>query len=145
MTAPVLRPAWGVAAAVILVIAARQIWTATPRAPQELTLRGTETEIVTPPLASELRALENGGFLLSWQRVEGAVEYRVIIYAPDLSELITLDAAGASSLQLDPAAFPALAEQDGELLWRVLALGGGDELSRSGLQPLRSAPEAASQ
>jgi hypothetical protein len=131
-----------VAAAVILIVAIQQIWTATHHAPQELMLRGPGFEAVLPPQTSPPRPLENGGFLLAWQGVEGADAYHVIIYAADLSELVTLDAAGASQLEVDPADLPALAQDDGELLWRVVVLRDGEELSRSGLQPLRPVPEA---
>lgn len=75
------------------------------------------------PFRCEVTGLEKGGYLLSWQGVEEATSYRVVVYRADLDELMNYDVGGATSHELELL--------EGGAFCRVIALKDGDEILRS--------------
>lgn len=77
-----------------------------------------------------------GAVRLSWAAAPGADRYRVEFLAGDLAELARVEDLAAAELVLDPRALPAGLASGAEVLWRVVATRGADEIARSPGMPL---------
>jgi hypothetical protein len=133
---PGLRPAFAIAA---LVIVAGGAWVVTQskRGTNEPILRGIAPGTPTGVIANETpEQLPNGALRLSWAPVADATAYTVVFLSADLSEVARIDALSSPHLVLDPnALLPGLTPHT-NVLWRVIAWHGADELGRSPALPL---------
>ena len=86
-------------------------------------------------IRGETRVLDDGRVELTWTASEDADAYRVIVYGADLEELTRFEVENRTSFILYPDNLPRSGPSP-TLLFRVLALRGGDEIARSGLQVL---------
>lgn len=127
----VLAPA---AAVVVVVLVAVGMWRS--REPVEPVLRdiGPATNIAThtPRPTSD-------GFRLEWEAVPGADAYEVRLLRPDLSEAQRLGPIGTTAIDVSREALDAAGPVR---FWQVVALEGGDELLRSAVEALESAPRS---
>jgi hypothetical protein len=127
-----LRPALALAAVVALVVIVPLIG----RGPGDAPITGVLRENGSAPaLRGEVSVLSDGRVELTWDPVEEADAYRVVLYGADLEEAARFDVAGRSSLTVDPEGISP-SGGSGTLLYRVLALRGGDEVARSELRVL---------
>jgi hypothetical protein len=101
--------------------------------PRTITLR--DGSAVTAHVEAQATVPAEGGMRWTWQAVDGADGYAVLIYDDDLTVIERISADGALQAELSAA---ALALLEGASLWQVLALHGGDEIARSGPQYLPS-------
>jgi hypothetical protein len=123
---PRLRPALALAAVVIV---AGAVWlsTANRRGGEEPVMRGDVT-------AGELRAtavaVEPGTARLEWTPSAIADGYALVFLAPDLTEIARVPVSEAR-FELKAAMLPGGLTSGTSVLWRVVALHGGDEIARS--------------
>ena len=135
LTRPVLRPAWGLAAVVLLIAAAQQITHFGQRRDEPIVLRGPQsaaTEVVT----TSWEQLDSGGVRFTWAPVAGAETYSIALYRGDLSELDRIDAGAEHTLLLDAQAIARLAAGESVLYWQLTCLHAGEECARSTLRSL---------
>lgn len=128
----ILRPVWGVATVVGLLVVVAVI-RLHPWLPAPTVLRGGSNERihVEAPVTGEDGAIE-----LRWSAVEGADAYRVTLLAADLSEISTTAATPDTHLTLPPGS-----SAKGEKLrayWQVTAFAGGDPVATSAPVPFGS-------
>ena len=122
------RPAW-IMAALVLTAAGLLLWQ--PWIEDKPVLRGTspavETgsslDLATPQLQ------DDGSLRLAWSPMAGADSYQVYIYDQDLTELIRLAPVSEPTIDLRRSMLPSGASES--LLWRVIALDGGDRIAVS--------------
>lgn len=129
--APALRPALALAAVTlvlgVVVFGPRLL---TPRTAPVLR-GGAPTELVLE--APTVRA--DGAIVLRWQAVPGASHYRAIYYSTALDELGRSAELTGTDVTLSPAQLPASARK-GDLLIRIVAMQGEDELAHSPAESL---------
>ncbi len=135
LTCPALRPAWGLVAVVLLVVAAQQITHFGQRRDEPIVLRGPGSRAGEAVTASWER-LADGGVRFTWMRVAGVERYSLALYRSDLSELDRIDAGTEQTLLLDAQAISRLAGTDSVLYWRLIGLRAGEEHARSTLGSL---------
>jgi hypothetical protein len=70
-----------------------------------------------------------------WSAQDGADAYRIELYAADLTPLGKFDTGGETTWSWTPPATISL--ETTALLWRIVALQQGDEISRSRIQTLQ--------
>jgi hypothetical protein len=134
---PRLRPALAVAAALAVVTALWVQLGPAHRAPAPL-MRGT---VATSPVAgwnahpAEM-SMSRGRVRLSWAPAPGATHYSVVFLAGDLSEIARVENLTVTELMLMPDALPAGLVSGSDVLWRVTAFVGSDEIARSTATPL---------
>ncbi|MBN2170126.1 MAG: hypothetical protein JW819_02255 [Candidatus Krumholzibacteriota bacterium] len=122
------RAVLAAAAALLLLVG---LDTIVPRREPPIVLRAP-SPVVPATLALEPpRTLAGGGLELSWQPHPEADAYLVIILAPDLTERARLLVSGEPRLRIEAARLAELLESRPVFAWKVIALGGGDELARS--------------
>ncbi|HEX5130940.1 MAG TPA: hypothetical protein VFX92_00485 [Candidatus Krumholzibacteria bacterium] len=122
------RPAQLVAAAMLVVVAAVVWMNRNPDAP---VLRsgggpGANAFSIQPAIVTA-----DGAIHFSWDAVDGADGYELLLYGPDLSEVYRHPAVTACSVVVDRAELGDRVATDAELTWRVRALTGGDLLQIS--------------
>jgi hypothetical protein len=123
-----LRPAWA-ALAVVLVVGSVVLIRMGPEGPQEQVLRGGGTG--EEPLSLAAPEFENDGSVrLSWRPLDEADQYLVVIYEPDLTELTRTDPVIDPEIVLYPRDLVGAASGSA-VIWRVVALQGGDEIQLS--------------
>jgi len=129
---PALRPAWGFAAAALVlafVLVLPQMRAGRPGS----TLRGTQsTSMLAPPVFDA-----DGTVHLSWVPRAGATSYRVLFYSMKLAELARRDAGTATTLALTPNELPEPYRAGEAVLYRVQALENGDAVAISEVGTLR--------
>lgn len=128
---PSLRPAWGLAAAVIV---AGGVWlAATTRQEREPVMRGPSATTPEGGLAATVTASpqEDGSIRLEWTATPEADRYVVVFLSPELVEVARVSDLRATRLELRSDALPAGLTPRARLLVRVLALRGADEVTRS--------------
>jgi hypothetical protein len=134
---PRARPAFALAAVTVAALAA---WTLVgPRGREEspvLRGGGDTAAVTTAPAALAASPLDDGRVRLAWTATPGATEYAVVFLGADLSELARVEGLAHPELVLDPAALPAGLAPGREILWRVSARAGRDEIARSVTSPL---------
>jgi hypothetical protein len=128
---PRMRPAF--ALAVMLVVAGGVwIYTAT-RQPGEPILRGgTRAGPLGGPVGGVATGrLADGTVRLTWTPSAGAESYAVVFLSPELAEIARVRGITETHLDLRPGALPAGLMSRSQVLWRVVAMRGPDELTRS--------------
>lgn len=95
---PWLRPALGGAALLLALVLLLPPEEPPPSDPSGL-LR--QEGAVATELALDARSLADGGYRLTWQRVEGVIEYRVQLFDAERAPLATLPAGGDTTLVVD--------------------------------------------
>jgi hypothetical protein len=122
-----MRPAW--VAALLIIIAAGILWWR-PWTPDETVLRGPSRRGVSQALTlSAPQRLSGGGIRLEWTPMAGADNYQVRIYDNNLNEIARLEPESGTSLIIDLSLLPV--DTPDEVIWRVVALEGGDEIGSS--------------
>lgn len=100
-------------------------------------LRGQETPAPGTWTAHMVATPRGGGRTqLAWAPAAQATRYGVTFLGDDLEELARIDGLASTSLVLDRAALPAGLVSGGNVLWRVSAYAGRDEVARSATTPL---------
>ena len=106
--------------------------------------RGRDAELGTQvrgltvyPLALAEPVFESGGVHLSWHGAAGAERYEVRIFSAALDPVAQIDAGSDTSLSLAADRLPEAFGRGELLLYRVVALHGGDELAISETRPLQ--------
>jgi hypothetical protein len=135
LSLPLMRPALGLAAVVVLVLVICQVWLP-PESPGPTILRGSTESSV---LNANPELLDDGRVRISWGAFAEDVSYQVVFYDVQQVELLRLSADSTNSVMLDPDAEPALKEAKAGLLWRVVAMRDGEEILRSPMRSLRLA------
>ena len=124
------RAALAAAAALLLLVG---LDTIVPRREPPLVLRAPSPDAPDALVLEPPRALAGGGLELSWRPHPEADAYAVLILAPDLTERARLPVSGEPRLRLDTAPLAELLAGRRTFAWKVVALGGGDELARSAI------------
>jgi len=134
---PIRRPAHVIAAAAALVAATLLIVPLFRSEEGEPPVTGVlREERAGRALRGEVRLLEEGAIHVSWKPHGQADSYSVVLYGPDLKELLRVDTGGRTELLVDPAGLPPEAGSR-TLLYRILAFRERDEIARSDLRVLR--------
>ncbi|MCP5071426.1 MAG: hypothetical protein GY946_33105 [bacterium] len=127
---PVVRGALALAAILLAIVALNGLWQRP--ATEKIRLRAPDPETVG--MVIELFPGQHsgtGGIELSWTAFPDADDYELVLLAPDLSLITTLNSEGRTSLSLDAARMEALFGNQRVLAWRVRALSGGDPIGES--------------
>ena len=135
VAAPTWRPALAVAAVLVVVAGA---WTLfSPGRPgEEPRLRGSAVPGTAWNAATTAVTAGDGALRLTWNPAPGATRYAVVFLAADLSEVARVDDVTATELVLERDALPAGLARSTDVLWRVTAYAGGDEIARSTASPV---------
>ncbi len=129
--APALRPALAFAAITIVVGAAVFVPRLRTHSSAPVLRGGSHVGLVLQ--APAIRA--DGALTLRWQAVPEATHYCVVFYSTSLEELGRSADLTGTEVVLTRAQLPAAA-RTGDLLIRMVAMQGGDELSRSQTESL---------
>jgi hypothetical protein len=131
---PTLRPAWGLAAVAVVLVAV-SLWPRTTGRDGEITLRqdgGASTEF-----AIEHARADGERILVAWSAQPDAEAYRLRFYSADLTEVGRLDAGPAREVSLPRDSLGWVPQDPSRpLLVRVFALSGGDEIGASAAVPI---------
>ena len=130
------RPALAAAVVLALILGVRWFGDITRDREGKLILRGAETEMGENLILAAPQLLADGRLLFTWQPVADVDAYQVVFFAPDLSEVARLEAAGNGSLTVDVSELPLSVARGSSVLLRLVALRMGDEIARSRLQSL---------
>ncbi len=130
---PSLRPVW-VTASVVVVAGAAVIAILSRPAPESV-LRGERPAALA---LQPVRQQPGGELRLRWEPLAGAVSYQVRLYATSLEEVARLEPVRVPETVLRREALPSGLASGTRLLWRVVALRGGDELALSPVGSLRA-------
>jgi hypothetical protein len=137
---PAWRPALAVAAVLVVVAGAWSMFLAPERAGEpadEPRLRGSETSDGTWNAEPRVGILvPSGSRILHWNAAAGATDYTVVFLAADLSEIARVEHVAATTLRLNKDALPVGLESSTDVLWRVTAYAGADEIARSTASPV---------
>ncbi len=136
---PVVRGALALAAILLVIVALNGLWQQPTT--EKIRLRAPDPETVGMVL--ELFPVEHsgtGGIELSWTAFPDADDYELLLMAPDLSLITTLNSDGRTSLSLDADRMEALLGNKQVLAWRVRALSGGDPIGESASSSLNISP-----
>jgi len=131
-----LQPALAVAA-LIVVAGGALLMGQRLRDTRERVLRGA-----TPGTGAGIEAsatphrLPDGTLRLEWSPAPEALSYSVVFLSPELTEVARVTNLGETHLDLRAEALPSGLQPGGHVLWRVLAMHGADEVSRSHASPL---------
>lgn len=128
LSAPAMRPAYALAALLIVSGGLWTMWKSSGRAPATH-LRGEAAHAaiaLSPP-----QTLAAGAIELGWQPVAGATSYEVAFFAPDLTELGHTGPLAEPRLVLEPGALPAGLHPGADVLWQVTARSGADAIGQS--------------
>lgn len=133
---PSLRPALAVGAAAILLVIVVNVLDfggGPDRIVPRQDVGGQEAVLsLNPP-----QHLDDGRIRLSWEAAERADAYRVLLFDTELNEVTRLEAGSATSFVMEAVEIRNLAGAEGQLLWQVIALSGGDQILRSSPGGLR--------
>jgi hypothetical protein len=137
LVAPPLRPAFAVAAALVVIATAWIQFGPAGRATSPL-LRGPSTTDTTAGWDAHPAAapMSRGRVRLTWKPAPGATHYAVVFLAGDLSEIARIADLESTELTLSPDALPAGLAPRSDVLWRVTAYTGSDEITRSTATPI---------
>lgn len=130
----ILRPAWG-ALVLVLALGSFVLIRVGPDGPEQQVLRGGSTD-GAPLSLSQPGFLDDGSVRFSWEPLEEADQYQVVLYESDLTELTRSEPAAETEVVLSPRQLGGAAPGSA-LVWRVIALQGGDEIDRSAPAPFR--------
>jgi hypothetical protein len=128
--APRMRPALALAA-VVVVAGGAWLYTATRQPGQPILRGGTTAGPEGGPVGGATEELANGALRLTWTPSVGAESYTVVFLSPELAEIARVGDIRETHLDLRPGALPAGLTSESQVLWRVVAMRGPDELTRS--------------
>jgi hypothetical protein len=80
--------------------------------------------------------MNRGRVRLGWTPAPGATHYTVVFLAGDLTEIARVEELAATELMLARDSLPAGLVPRSDVLWRVTASIGSDEIARSTASPL---------
>ncbi len=129
------RPAFAIAAAIVVIAG---VWTQFPPADEaiEPLLRGPAATSGGWQAHPAMTVLGDGRTRLTWAQAPGATRYTVVFLAGDLTEVARVDDLTETELLLDSAALPPGLLAPADVLWRVTAYAGPDEIARSNTNPI---------
>ncbi len=131
------RPALAVAAAVIVI---GGVWTQfRPVNESAPLLRGPAATSPGWKAHAATTVLGDGQTRLTWAQAPGATRYTVVFLAGDLNEIARVDSLTETELVLRSTALPPGLSADAngdDVLWRVTAYAGPDEIARSTTNPV---------
>jgi len=135
LTRPALRPVWGVAAAVLIVLAAREIVfpNRVPESGQRV-LRGTE-ERASQYITANVRFESDGMVAFTWASNPESDRCEIAFYGIDLAEIGRLDGGPGTELRVSSDELPIDVDHPG-VFWRVIYLRSEDEIDQSPLVKL---------
>lgn len=125
--APAARPAWALAG-VLVIAGAWYVTRPSPPSPADIRLRGEQR--IEMPLAAP-RYLDANTLVLGWRSMPEAARYEVRFYSTSLTEIGRRDAGTDTLLRIAVGQLPPTYARGESVLYRVVALQGGDEISRS--------------
>ena len=132
-------PFWAPAlAAAVLIVVVGGAWMLLTRPNPQTTpiMRGETPRSPAGTLTGTSRVDEGGNVRFEWTATTEATTFVVTILAPDLTEMTRLEPVTVTHTQLAPGALDTSLVPEGQLLWRVTALRGTDEIARSSMMPL---------
>jgi hypothetical protein len=118
------------AAAAVLVVVAGAWFMVSTRKSESPVMRGPTPAAPTGALVGSATPIA-GGVRLAWTAHPEAQAYVVTILAPDLTEIVALDPVTETHLDFAVSARNETLAPDGQMLWRVVAVHGADEVGRS--------------
>lgn len=124
---PALRPLWAVAAIAIAFGVMRIAPKSPPGSVTTPTLRGGASH----ELATATPSYAANGVTLAWSANPEADHYQLRFFSTALSEIGHRDLARDTSVTLTAGELPATYTSGETILWRVVAMKGGDELESS--------------
>ncbi len=126
-----LGPLWvpSLAAAAVLLVVAGAWFMVSTRQPQSPIMRGT-TPGPTGALVGSTTPIARG-VRLEWTAHPEAQTYVITILAPDLTEILALGPVTETHVDLAFGALNETQAPEGQVLWRVRAIRGDDEVGRS--------------
>jgi hypothetical protein len=128
---PPLRPAWGLAAACLVVVGFLTLVRHQSETPGPIVTRNAQPHMGHALLLHPARALPAGQILLSWEPVEGADGYEVLLLDTNLTVRERLPAGSDPTASVEGDRLRELFGDRQSILWQVRALRGGDELLHS--------------
>ncbi|MBU1698710.1 MAG: hypothetical protein KJ970_00170 [Candidatus Eisenbacteria bacterium] len=133
---PGFRPAWGLAAICVVAVGFLMIYHHLGEISGPIVTREAATDRVAALSLHPPRALSEDQFLLSWEPVEGADGYEVLLLDADLNVQLRLPVGSDPAASVEGA---RLSETFGRepILWQVRALQRGEELQHSTPERLR--------
>lgn len=124
------RAAWPLLAAAA-VLSVTGVWLAVTtqrgRAPE---MRGA-VEVAGPLEPAVAPDGSGSGAVVTWGALDPPADYEVVVTGPDLADLVTLPAGGATRLVLRRADLPGPPAPGAPLMLQVVARRGGTEVARS--------------
>jgi len=137
---PLLRPALAIASVALVAFGVTQIASQLGGGhPTGIVRGGTGNGVAAPMIVARV-VLSGGRPALSWTRLASAEDYQVLLFGAGLTEIGRINAGAESLLVLEPSRLSAAATREPALVCRILARRGGDEIGRSNLVTLVSAP-----
>lgn len=140
------RPAWAVVG-LLLVLGAGAVWMFLPRDrvnPLVLRNDGSRQRVDASFVLSPPQTDGVGRWRLSWTPVQGADAYQVRFFSSDLEELAQIEPTPVVSITVTRDQLGANQAGGNVVLWRVIALLGGDAIATSPVGtialPVDSAP-----
>jgi len=126
---PAWRPAF---AALLLVVAGTWFTTSVLRRKEPPVMRGPGSVLQEGEIALSAPEKGPGGSLaLHWSAAPEAERYAVVFVSPDLTEIARVEDLAEPSLDLSGASLPPGLDPGSDVLYRVVAMRGGDEIARS--------------
>jgi hypothetical protein len=120
--------------AAFAIVMGATLWMTHRPSGEESMIRGDDRSAGAPVLTAPVA--HHGALELKWSAAPGADAYRLVLYAADLSELAKLEPTSATSVTLRAGALPAGLPSGSRVVAEVVALRGGDPISRSKLRPI---------
>ncbi len=124
------RPVTGFALAAVAVVVVLTVWQQ-PDHPDPIVVRGSGTSDSPQLVLAAPAPLENGGTALSWNSIEGADSYHVVLYGLGLTELKRFPARSDTFLIIGTDDWPTTPPDGRRLIWQVHALRQGDHWIQS--------------
>lgn len=129
LTTPALRPVWGVAAALLLVVVVHEALLSDRPRVAPMVLRGEEGSPTETVAATAIRE-PDGDIVISWTVFPESDRCEIAFYGGNLAEIGRLDGGSGTELRISPGDLPLKAGRPG-LFWRVIYLRGGDDVAQS--------------
>jgi len=134
---PPLAPVFATAAILVVVTlgASLERWYRESREPL---YRGGEAPVTPGAWDARLAVepIETGSVRLSWAPATGADTYAIVFLSADLVEIARVGGVRETALALTPGALPPGLASGTEVLWRVVALRGDEEVASSPTTPV---------
>lgn len=123
---PTVRPVWGFVAVILAFVVLRLAPAHEPRNfPAQRSGASHQIMLKAPQYQAD------GGVTLAWPSHNEADRYELRFYSPSLAELSRRDAGLDTMVTMAPANLPEAYQRGEAVLYRVVAIHGGDDLETS--------------